>query len=124
MVHTGLTNSQYINLNSSNGVQTSSNLWGTNATVATDSVFRTGSAGNTGVDGGTTDRHIAYLFATVAGISKVGTFNRPSSVVQNVDCGFSNGARFVVLKRTTQQATGLFGILCEALLQETIPTFL
>ena len=97
--YTGLTNSQYINLNSTSGVQTSSNLWGTNATVATDSVFRTGS-GNTGVDGSTTDTHIAYLFATAAGISKVGTFNRPSQVSQDVDCGFTNGARFVLLKRT------------------------
>ena len=97
--YTGLTNSQYINFNSTSGVQTSSNLWGTNATVATDSVFRTGS-GNTGVDGGTSDGHIAYLFATAAGISKVGTFSRTSGDTTNVDCGFTNGARFVLLKRT------------------------
>lgn len=97
--YTGLTNSQYINFNDSPGVQTSSNLWGTNATVATDSVFRTGS-GNTGVDGSTSDTHVAYLFATAPGISKVGTFNRPSQVAQDIDCGFENGARFVLIKRT------------------------
>ena len=97
--YTGLTNSQYINFNDSPGVQTSSNLWGTNATVATDSVFRTG-GGNTGVDGSTSDTHIAFLFASVAGISKVGTFNRPSQVAQDIDCGFENGARFVLIKRT------------------------
>jgi hypothetical protein len=97
--YTGLTNSQYINFNASSGVQTSSNLWGTNATVATDSVFRTG-GGNTGVDGSTSDTHIAYLFASVDGISKVGTFNRPSQVAQDIDCGFENGARFVLIKRT------------------------
>jgi len=97
--YTGLTNSQYINLNTTAAVSSSSNLWGTNATVATDSVFRTGS-GNTGVDGSTSDTHVAYLFATVPGISKVGTFNRPSQVAQDIDCGFENGARFVLIKRT------------------------
>jgi hypothetical protein len=43
--------------------------------------------------------YIAYLFATVAGISKVGTFTRTLGDTTNVDCGFSNGARFVLLKR-------------------------
>ena len=44
--------------------------------------------------------YISYLFATVPGISKVGTFNRPSQVAQDIDCGFENGARFVLIKRT------------------------
>jgi len=42
--------------------------------------------------------YVAYLFASVAGVSKI------SSVVHsgttNVDAGFSNGSRFVLLKRT------------------------
>ena len=33
------------------------------------------------------------------GISKIGTFSRTSGDTTNVDCGFSNGARFVLLKR-------------------------
>jgi len=48
--------------------------------------------------GQNTYTYIAYLFATVAGVSKI------SSVVHsgttNVDAGFSNGSRFVLLKRT------------------------
>ena len=43
--------------------------------------------------------YIMYLFATVAGISKIGTFTRTSGDTTNVDCGFSNGARFVLFKR-------------------------
>ncbi len=43
--------------------------------------------------------YIAYLFATVAGISKVGTYSGTGSDV-NVDCGFSAGARFVMVKRS------------------------
>ena len=42
------------------------------------------------------------LFATLAGISKVGTVT--VSGATNVDCGFSSGARFVLVKRT--DATG------------------
>ena len=101
---TGLTNSQYINLNSDAAVATSSNLWGTNATVATDSVFRVG-AGGTGVNGGASETHIAYLFATTAGISKVGTYSGTGSA-QDIDCGFSSGARFILIKRTDTAVYG------------------
>ena len=42
--------------------------------------------------------YIAYLFATVAGISKVGSYTGTGSTL-NVDCGFSAGARLVIIKR-------------------------
>ena len=42
---------------------------------------------------------IIYLFATLAGISKVGTYVGSSSGVVTVDCGFTSGARFVLIKR-------------------------
>jgi|14BtaG_2_1085337.scaffolds.fasta_scaffold04200_2 hypothetical protein len=100
--YTGLTNSQYINLNTTAAVASSSNLWGTNSTVATDSIFRVGSA-TTGVNGGSSNDHIAYLFATVPGISKVGTYTGSGST-QTIDCGFSNGARFVLIKCTSGSA--------------------
>jgi hypothetical protein len=41
---------------------------------------------------------IAYLFATVAGISKVGSYTGTGNDL-NVDCGFSTGARFILIKR-------------------------
>jgi hypothetical protein len=41
---------------------------------------------------------IAYLFATVSGISKVGSYTGTGSDV-NVNCGFTSGARFVLVKR-------------------------
>ena len=46
-----------------------------------------------------TDSYIAYLFATVAGVSKVGSYTGNGGT-QNIDCGFSSGARFVLFKRT------------------------
>ena len=45
------------------------------------------------------ETYIAYLFATLSGVSKVGTYSGTGSDV-NVDCGFTSGARFVLAKRT------------------------
>ena len=42
--------------------------------------------------------YIMILFATLAGISKVGSVTHSGSST-DVNCGFSNGARFVMLKR-------------------------
>jgi hypothetical protein len=43
--------------------------------------------------------YIAYLFATLAGISKVGSYTGNGSS-QTIDCGFTSGARFILIKRT------------------------
>jgi len=43
--------------------------------------------------------YIAYLFATLPGVSKVGSYTGTGADI-NVDCGFSSGARFVLIKRT------------------------
>lgn len=42
---------------------------------------------------------IGYFFASLAGISKVGSYSGTGSNV-GVDCGFTAGARFVLIKRT------------------------
>jgi len=56
--------------------------------------------------------YIAYLFATVDGVSKVGTYTG-NGTNQNIDCGFSNGARFVLVKAASAasnwQVAGDFG---------------
>jgi hypothetical protein len=43
--------------------------------------------------------YIAYLFATCAGVSKVGGYTGTGTTLQ-IDCGFASGARFVLIKRT------------------------
>lgn len=43
--------------------------------------------------------YIAYLFATLPGISKVGSYTGNGSS-QTIDCGFTSGARFILIKRT------------------------
>lgn len=42
--------------------------------------------------------YIAYLFATRAGISKVGVYAGQTGTAKNIDCGFTAGARFVLIK--------------------------
>jgi len=41
---------------------------------------------------------VAYLFATCAGVSKVGSYTGTGTTLQ-VNCGFTAGARFVLIKR-------------------------
>jgi hypothetical protein len=43
--------------------------------------------------------YVAYLFSTVAGVSKVGSYTGNGSS-QTINCGFTGGARFVLIKRT------------------------
>ena len=49
--------------------------------------------------------YIAYLFASLPGVSKVGSYSGTGGNV-NVDCGFSAGARFILIKRTDPGSTG------------------
>jgi len=44
--------------------------------------------------------YVAFLFATLPGISKVGSYTGTGSNL-DIDCGFTNGARFVLIKRAT-----------------------
>jgi len=48
------------------------------------------------LSGGT---YVAYLFATLAGISKVGSYAGNGSS-QTINCGFVTGARFILIKRS------------------------
>jgi hypothetical protein len=48
---------------------------------------------------GSGQTYIAYLFATLAGVSKVGSYTGTGTTL-SIDCGFTAGARFVLIKRT------------------------
>ena len=68
-----------------------------NSTEPTSSVFSVGTYSNTNGSGST---YVAYLFATCAGVSKCGTFTGNGSS-QTINCGFTGGARFVMIKATS-----------------------
>jgi len=76
--------------------------WQANSTF-TATQFGLGYGVNTNRDG---DKHVAYLFASLAGISKVGTFSGNTGNNVDVDCGFTAGARFVLIKRKDAEVTG------------------
>lgn len=67
-----------------------------NNTTPTDTEFTVGTPPDINGSG---DSYIAYLFASVPGICDIGTYTGNSTFV-DVDCGFTNGARFVLIKRT------------------------
>ena len=72
-----------------------------NNTTPTASVF---SIDSSVVVNASASTFVAYLFATCAGVSKVGSYTG-NGTTQTIDCGFgAGGARFVLIKRT--DATG------------------
>ena len=75
------------------GDQTGSSRW--NDTEPTSTVFTVGTDNGVNNSG---YNYIAYLFASLDGISKVGSYTGTGYAV-NVDCGFTAGARFVLIKR-------------------------
>ena len=87
-------NANYLLLNTTQQLNANTNYW--DSTTPTSSVFRLGSNANVNSSGQT---YVAYLFATCAGVSKVGSYTGTATTKQ-IDCGFTAGARFVLIKRT------------------------
>jgi hypothetical protein len=85
-----------LNLNNDqdlNSLYSGQSIWGGQPT---SSAFLIDSAGSFNTSAAT---YIAYLFATVTGVSKVGSYTGTGTTKQ-IDCGFTGGARFVLIKRT------------------------
>ena len=93
---TGNQSALYINYNwGVQGPYAGASMW--NSTTPTASVFSVGGGGYGSNDSGTT--YVAYLFASCLGVSKVGTYTG-NGTTQTINCGFTGGARFVLIKRT------------------------
>lgn len=65
-----------------------------NSFYPTDTQFEVGSSARTNSNGNV---YNAYLFGEVEGVTKMGSYSGNGST-QNIDCGFTNGARFVLIK--------------------------
>jgi len=89
-----LANTEYVVLNTTAAKATGTTRW--NSTTPTSSVFSVGTSTTTNASAGT---YVAYLFATCAGVSKVGSYTGTGTTLQ-INCGFTAGARFVLIKRT------------------------
>ena len=90
-------NTDYLLLNTNAATVDDNTYW--NDTSPTASVFSVGTNNSVNASGGT---YVAYLFASLAGVSKVGSYTGNGTTTgdsQNIDCGFAAGARFVLIKR-------------------------
>jgi len=105
--------SAYLVLNSTAAAVTgNTNRW--NGTSPTASVFTTGGYFSS-------EPYIAYLFASCPGVSKVGSYTGNGSS-QTIDCGFTGGARFVMVKRTNSTGNWLVVDTARGLVSAGDPT--
>ena len=94
--HESLGNTKYMTLDDTTAAATYSQNWNNTDPTATE--FTLGTNWNVNKSGET---FIAYLFASLDGVSKVGTFTHTDGTPTDVDCGFTSGARFVIWKKTS-----------------------
>jgi len=76
---------------------TSSSPW--NNTSPTSTQFTVDGTGGYIYVNSSTEDYVAYLFASLTGVSKVGAYTGNGSS-QTINCGFTAGARFVLIKQT------------------------
>jgi len=94
--HTGITNGKVLELNSTAVPWTYSTL----LSASTNSTFLVNGSGSPNYDSNNSGyTYVSYLFATKAGISKVGSYTGNGGT-QTINCGFTTGSRFVMIKRT------------------------
>jgi hypothetical protein len=97
--HVATGNTGHTLLNANSGFLTSTNF---NNTTPTASVFSVGNNLNNSLP----INYVAYLFASLPGISKVGSYTGNGGTAgtngtsQTINCGFTAGSRFVLIKRT------------------------
>jgi hypothetical protein len=91
---TSIANSEWLTLQTTDAKSSNTSAW--NSTYPSSTVLTVGNSGNTNGSGST---YVAYLFATCAGVSKVFSYTGNGSS-QTINCGFTGGARFVLIKRT------------------------
>ena len=92
--HAGIGNTKYLFLNSTAAEVTASSYW--NNTSPTASVFTVNTSNKVN---SAPSPYVAYLFASCPGVSKVFSYTGNGSS-QTINCGFTGGARFVMIKRT------------------------
>jgi len=105
--HTDLNGDEFLELNENSQASTNSGTSRRFGTVTSTTVQLIPNSTGTGV--GNVSRNnenfVMYLFGTVSGVSKVGSYTGDGTTDGSkvIDCGFSNGAKFVLIKRTDAQ---------------------
>jgi len=94
---------------------TSSGYWDNTEPTATN--FRVGTDAQTNKSG---TEFFAYLFASVPGISKVFSYTG-NGTSQTIDCGFTTGARFILIKRADASGDWYFWDSARGIVSGTDP---
>lgn len=92
--HAGIANTEKLVLDSTDAKATDITAW--NSTSPTAASFTVGTGADVNTNAAT---YVTYLFATLPGISKVGSYTG-NGTTQTINCGFTTGARFILIKRT------------------------
>jgi hypothetical protein len=87
--------SDYLYLNATDAVASNATFW--TATSPTSSVFTVGTGSRVN---NLNDTYITFLFASVTGVSKIGSYTGDGTSGRVINCGFTGGARFVMIKKT------------------------
>ena len=91
---TGSSKEHWLNNQTNSGFFTGNSIWtGTDPTASVFYVKKDGQVNQSG------DNYIAWLWASLSGVSKVGSYTGTGSNI-DVDCGFTAGARFLLIRRT------------------------
>jgi hypothetical protein len=88
-------------LNLTDTPETGSYFWNNTSPTSTNFTLGDSAINNNG------DTQVAYLFATCAGVSKVGSYTG-NGTTQTINCGFVAGARFVMVKATSTTGNWIF----------------
>ena len=89
--HKDLTGNYYMRLNNAGGEVSGNHINNVQATQYTI-------PSNDSNINATSNYYIHWFFATVAGIAKVGSYTGTGSSEQTIDCGFTNGTKFLIIK--------------------------
>jgi hypothetical protein len=109
-------NTKSMRLNSDEAAGVNPFAW--NNTSPTSTVFTVGDDAGTNA---TNYTYVAYLFATCPGVSKVFSYTGNGSS-QTINCGFTGGARFVMVKRTDSTGNWLVVDTARGLVSAGDPT--
>jgi len=99
-----------------NSLYSGQSIWGGQPT---SSAFLIDAAGSFNTS---TATYVAYLFATCAGVSKVGSYTG-TGATQTINCGFTGGANFVLLKRTDTTGAWYVWDTARGMVAGTDPSF-
>lgn len=90
-------NNWWVALNLTNAADLYNGFWTSAGPSPTSTTFTVGSDTDVNENGST---YVAYVFASLSGVSKVGTYLGTGST-QTINCGFPSGVRFVLIKCTS-----------------------